>query len=310
MSTRRMIDPAFWQSARVAALSFEHRYLFIGLISNADDQGRMKAHPALIRSKVYPYDDIQLAPIEDGLRAIEEQGGIVLYEVDGTAYLQIRKWWTYQNPSWAWPSDHPAPDGWHDRLKYRRGNEVVTENWDTEPSDPIVTPQWPQSETDVTSAPRTSGRTSTRTSGNDSGSEDSLGADAPATDADYQEIRLAWQELFPEKPQPRVNNATLRNKARTRMRSPHFRANWRPAMERAAHSQFCRDGPWFDLAWFLKNDDHYERCLNGKYDGNSRSTRNEPPDPLADLERWMNEHHGDSASIDHPQSGLPPPDYH
>jgi hypothetical protein len=38
------------------------------------------------------------------------------------------------------------------------------------------------------------------------------------------------------------------------------------ALVRAAQSEFLNSSAWFDLGWFLQNDDHYERCLNGKYD--------------------------------------------
>ena len=179
MPSRRMIDPAFWQSEKVAELPFDVRLLFIGLISNADDQGRMRALPALIRTKVFPIDDVSLEWIESGLQAIQAQAGVILYRANGKDLLQIRKWWTFQSPSWAWPSDYPPPDGWQDRLKYRRGNDVISENWDSPHSDPIVTPEQGQAETDATSAPSTSGSDSTRTSGNDSGSVDSLAADAP-----------------------------------------------------------------------------------------------------------------------------------
>jgi hypothetical protein len=94
--------------------------------------------------------------------------------------------------------------------------------------------------------------------------------------ADYHEIRLAWSELFPDKPQPRPDNKTLQGKVKTRMRSPHFRDNWRAAMQRASRSTFCNGGPWFDLAWFVKNDGNYEACLSGKYDDKKGNGRGSP----------------------------------
>ena len=130
MASRRMIDPAFWQSETVAALPVEMRYFFIGLFSNADDQGRMKAHPALIRSKLYPFDDIDLDTITGYLKRLDAGDFIIMYSVDGKDCLQIRNWWKYQRPRWAWPSELPPPDGWRDRVCYRKGNAVVKSNWD------------------------------------------------------------------------------------------------------------------------------------------------------------------------------------
>jgi len=82
----------------------------------------------------------------------------------------------------------------------------------------------------------------------------------------YGEMLDTWVKLFPKKPAPRQNNKTLQGKLRTRLKNAHFRDNWRTALERASDSQFLKDSRWFDLFWFLRNDDHYERCLNGNYD--------------------------------------------
>ena len=103
---------------------------------------------------------------------------------------------------------------------------------------------------------------------------------APATNADYQEIRQVWIALFPDKPKPRENNQTLQGKAKTRMQSTHFRENWHDALVRASGSKFLGTGSFFTLGWFLKNDDHYERCLDGTYDDKAPLARGSPiPEP-------------------------------
>lgn len=129
MPKRRMIDPSLWTSESLATLPIEQRYLFIGLFSNADDQGRLRAHPALVRNLVFPYENPPLENVQTGLDALDAIGSILLYDVDGKTYLQILGWWDYQKPAWAYPSDIPAPDGWQDRLRYREDNQVKTHNW-------------------------------------------------------------------------------------------------------------------------------------------------------------------------------------
>ncbi len=289
MANRRMIDTAFCQSEKVAKLSLAHRFLFTALIAHADDQGRMRAHPALIRSAVFPYDDISLDDIEAGLFAIESMGGIIVYVSAGKALLQIRKWWDYQKPRWAWPSDYPPPPDWADRLHYRKGNSAITQNWgsgvaDTEPpvdGDPEVTPEWPtdiptmetaepivaNAEPIVETVRAGGSSTSTSTGGNDSGNGGDSGSGSKGLSShNYLEIRQFWIDQFPDKPKPREDNATLRGKASTRMRAIHFQDNWRVALSRASKSAFLAESGWFTLSWFLKNDDHYEKCLNGNYD--------------------------------------------
>jgi hypothetical protein len=130
MPTRRMIDPAIWQSESLATLTINQRYLFIGLFSNADDQGRLKGHPALVRSAIFPFDDISLDQIQDNLKAIEEVGSITIYQKDGKTIIQILGWWDYQSPQYATPSDLPAPDNWIDRINYNaKGNIRIRQNW-------------------------------------------------------------------------------------------------------------------------------------------------------------------------------------
>ena len=129
MPSRRMIDPVFWQSETMSSLSIEQRYLFIGLFSNADDQGRLRAHPSLIRSIVFPYEDVSLDHIEESLQALAAADCIHLYVIDDRQYLQVINWWKYQSPQWAYPSLIPAPEGWSDRIRCRESGQVVTENW-------------------------------------------------------------------------------------------------------------------------------------------------------------------------------------
>jgi hypothetical protein len=126
-----MVDPAIWQSEDFAGFTFRQRVLFIGLFSNADDQGRMPAHPALIRSTVFPYDDIPLAEILADLDVIADTGCIELYKANGKSALQLLNWWKYQSPQWAYPSKIDAPENWTDRLRFRKDNKLHTLNWET-----------------------------------------------------------------------------------------------------------------------------------------------------------------------------------
>jgi hypothetical protein len=129
MASRRMIDPSIWQSETMASLTMRQRLLFIGLFSNADDQGRLRAHPALVRSLVFPYDDVSLEDIADDLAQLTRVECVFLYDANEKRCLQIVNWWSYQSPQWAYPSKIPAPEGWQDKLRYRQDNQVITDNW-------------------------------------------------------------------------------------------------------------------------------------------------------------------------------------
>jgi hypothetical protein len=112
--------------------------------------------------------------------------------------------------------------------------------------------------------------------------EDPLSRNVTHTpNATYLAMLKVWGEQFPDKPQPRPANKTLQGKVRTRLKSAHFVDNWQAAMTRAGRSAFCQAGGWFDFGWFVKNDDNYEKCLNGNYDdGPAPDRRGEAFEPL------------------------------
>jgi hypothetical protein len=128
--TRRLVDSSMWQNEKFATLPAMARLLQIGMINHADDQGRGKAHPSLLRAQVFPYDDVTLGDVAEWLRLIQNNGTIKLYAVDGKDYYQMCNWWEYQAHQYAMPSDYPKPDGWNDRIRktFTKG-QIVTCNW-------------------------------------------------------------------------------------------------------------------------------------------------------------------------------------
>ena len=260
MTKRRMIHDCIWQSEGVARLDFRQRLLWIGLITTADDQGRGRAHPGLIRAAVFPYDIIALDDIATDLQTIVDLGMALVYQVEGKLYYQVIHWWDYQTPQWVGPSDYPAPDGWLDRLRHHgKGHVIITENW------PNTSDKAANDKADL--SPDKSAFERGKGKGKGKGKEEGKERETlSSASADYQAIRQAWAELFPDKPQPRTDNKTLQGKVKTRLGSEHFRDNWRDALKRAARGSFCHEGKFFDLAWFLYNDNNYEKCLNGNYD--------------------------------------------
>lgn len=133
---RRMLDGGVWANEHFASLPPMARLLQIGIINLADDQGRMKSHPAYLRSQIFPYDDVSIDDIRQWLELIMANGMIVVYEAEGKDYLQLVNWWTYQSLSFAAPSEYPRPDGWQDRIRYTGKNRTIyTCNWITSAGD-------------------------------------------------------------------------------------------------------------------------------------------------------------------------------
>ena len=111
MARKRMIDPNIWQSEDFNSLSLMGRLLFIGMFSNADDEGRGIANPVFLRSIVFPYDeDIKGDDINNILAEINVKMSVEIYSCDGKRYYQLTNWDKWQKVDKPKPSLFPAPD--------------------------------------------------------------------------------------------------------------------------------------------------------------------------------------------------------
>ncbi len=133
MAEKRMIHSNFFEDDYMGSMSPVNRLLWLGIICTcADDQGRLAHIPAVVRSKVFPYDDIKLADIAAAIDQLAADGKLRAYVASGRPLLQVVHWWRYQQPAWAEPSAYPAPEGWTDRVRWhaRGGAGVQVQNWD------------------------------------------------------------------------------------------------------------------------------------------------------------------------------------
>lgn len=97
MAQKRMISSAIWEDENFGKLSVQARLLFIGLITNADDDGFLRANCPYLRSSVFIYDDISLPDMQKYLdEIIANCPSVHLYKASGNAYLHFVKWTTYQ----------------------------------------------------------------------------------------------------------------------------------------------------------------------------------------------------------------------
>lgn len=130
MANKRIIQSAIFEDEFFGELTFFERLLWIGMFTRcADDQGRMLDKPIIIRSQVFPYDDIPASDIHDALDVFSKAGKIIRYSIQGKSYIQIVKWFENQEPQWAMPSKYPPPDGWKDRIRATYKGVYRAENW-------------------------------------------------------------------------------------------------------------------------------------------------------------------------------------
>lgn len=94
----RSIKPELWAWEPVGRLDDQTRNLFVGLVTMADDEGRIRDLPPAILGHVFPYRRVTARRLETLLRAIELQGLVQRYTVAGERYVVIVGWSTDGHP--------------------------------------------------------------------------------------------------------------------------------------------------------------------------------------------------------------------
>ena len=93
-----MIDPQIWASEDYSELSNFAQLVWIGLFSQADDEGRGKSKPAYLKSILFPYsEDIKLVKkVDSALNEIAKIMSITFYQLDNNEYYQLENWSKWQ----------------------------------------------------------------------------------------------------------------------------------------------------------------------------------------------------------------------
>ena len=105
----RIIKESICSSENVDQLSPFNETFFYRLIVNCDDFGRMDARVKILSSRLFPLKDIKPEEVQSALNALNEADLIILYEVDGKPYLQMKTWDKHQQVR-AKRSKYPSPD--------------------------------------------------------------------------------------------------------------------------------------------------------------------------------------------------------
>jgi len=113
MARQRFIWPDIWSDPNFAKLSPNGKVFYIGLFSNADDEGRIMADPAYLKSMIWPCEPKR--KVSETLRTRSEviysMRNVKLYKRGGNEYIQLLDWHKWQSPKYPQPSKLPAPRG-------------------------------------------------------------------------------------------------------------------------------------------------------------------------------------------------------
>jgi hypothetical protein len=128
MARIRSLKPELWLSPQVMNLSHSSRLMFIGLITQADDDGRGLADVRRLKAAIFPGDDITTQQVSAWLTECKEQALVVLYDAAPHGSLFQLTGWHHQKIKKPTPSQYPPPDGFVPKC-FPTGGELEVEEF-------------------------------------------------------------------------------------------------------------------------------------------------------------------------------------
>jgi DnaD/phage-associated family protein len=129
---RRMVTSKLFQNEKVATLDYGGRYFFVGTITNADDDGRLKGSSKYLKANIFPYDNITEEQIIKYRTTCHELGLIYYYIVNGIEIIMLPGWAEHQiiRGDRYHPSTLPPPNDNHQTTKGIPTNDNKTTTLD------------------------------------------------------------------------------------------------------------------------------------------------------------------------------------
>lgn len=111
MARIRSIKPEMPEDEVLGACSRDARLLFVLLLTQADDHGRFRASPSLLRGKLFPYDDdVTAEDVSSWTAELIECGRLEAWEVRGQQYAAFTNWKKHQRVDNAGQTRIPDPE--------------------------------------------------------------------------------------------------------------------------------------------------------------------------------------------------------
>lgn len=112
MARIRSLKPELWLSPQVMNLSHSARLMFVGLITQADDDGRGLGDVRRLKAAIFPGDDITTQQVSAWLTECKDQALAALYDAAPHGSLYQLTGWHHQKIKKPLPSQYPPPPGY------------------------------------------------------------------------------------------------------------------------------------------------------------------------------------------------------
>lgn len=96
MARNRIIKPKFWDDTKIGRLTRDARLLYIGLWNFSDDIGIVIGDSVWLKSKIFPYDQIQIQQFEKWMNELVINGFICLLSYKGERFIYLPNFTRHQ----------------------------------------------------------------------------------------------------------------------------------------------------------------------------------------------------------------------
>ena len=299
MPRKRMIDPNIWVSEDFGKLSVLAKIVFIGMFSNADDEGRGRAKPVYLKSILFPYDEgIRVIDIDKTLSEISSNMSVTFYSHDGNEYYVLDNWAKWQKVDKPTPSIIPELDD--NSTIIRRGFAEGSPNTPREFAErsPLIE--------------KNKNRIEQEENKKGIEQEEKVVGGAPEPETSEEKINAnsvmdAYNTICINNPKAKILTASRRDKLNTRLKEKAFRENYKQVFEIISKTDFLQgknDRKWkADFDWIIDNDKNYVKVLEGKYSNRQQETTGNPFEDIWRRE-MAHDQNGDSTDFDVVESSI------
>lgn len=271
MARIRTIKPIFWDDLKVGRLSRDVRLLYIGMWNFADDLGVLVGDLYWLKSRVFPYDQIQMQQFEKWVSDLVKTGFIYLFSHNGEEFIYLPTFTRHQKIDKPNYKDLNVPKGLVEKLHAVIANE--SENNRGTISDYSA----PIEDKDKYKY--------IFTLSNEREEETSSSAVAPAAPSEGEEVDITrvvemYHTICTDYPKLVKLSASRKNKIKLRFKEMGCDyAVMQNLFEKMQASNFMRGdnkkGWRADFDWLFENDKNWPKVLEGKYDNSKGSNAGE-----------------------------------
>ena len=276
MARIRTIKPQFWDDLRVGRLSRDARLLYIGMWNFADDCGVLVGDLLWLKSRVFPYDQIQMQQFDKWIEELVKTGFICLFSYRQEEFIYLPTFTRHQKIDKPNYKDLNVPKNLLDKLI----GQIVEQSQSIRGTIAEQSPPIEDRDKDIyiiTIPNGIEGKTSLPATSQAEGCDEETGIE----EVDIKEVVKMYHSICVDYPKlvKLTNTRRIKIKLRWQEMSELAQTDERFAdgysvlrviLAKMQASKFMKgdnkQGWKADFDWILENDKNWPKILEGKYD--------------------------------------------